>query len=806
MIVAEQRGDVRARHFFLNEQHELALREGTSFGRSPNFAPIDWSAHASRLFATFSSAVQPPERTPDPAVANHRFIVAAPSSLEKVSSSRAAQATGGRLPFQPQFAGDQAALLNKLGLDLVSVKDGDAIVHVPATRLPQLQAKLNELQHAGRRDRDRWINVAEFRPVPWSDRISEKWLGSLPAESAVDAHLRFFPVLPRVDAERALEAIRGHLEGEERLVRVGRDFSGRYWCAARLTKRSMARIAKKFPSIQSIHPPLFTDLAAIARSSRARPALATRAAQAPDVSALPTVAMLDAGVPEDHAALRPFVRGRYRDPILGGQLQTQGHHGCNVASVIVFGRVPDAPSNEDDLPAGSCRVFDMLGTWGFAVRSVGGGQVVGAPARIPDEVMERAIQGVLGTNADIRVFNLSLHGQPLDQLDQKDREEKLIHLQNLDNLAFTSDVLLVIAAGNSPPGVVPDPAYPRHIDHGDWKLGVLATSFNGVVVGALVDPLIEGGVVTQEGAPSPFTRIGPGMLRAPVPSFGAPGGDMHDHEEGRRGRGVWCVNADNGWEDGAGTSLSAPFVAREAAFLFRDLATYCPDGPPFAATVRALLTVFATRNTFTGALEKLAARTLGDGAPSSELLRRARPDRALFIWQTILTEPTAVARVQLPVPRTWRTAAAAPRLRLVVGWLTPVSAAASEKWACRNVSAQVKTSADDDAPNLQGSRKIRGAYPVSDRVFDIGDAELARQKADPSSETWVLEISYEELAPPPAGTDFTRQQKVGLAIELYDEGEAPVSPQAALQRLNITATMNRLAVIQVPLEVPITVR
>ena len=125
----------------------------------------------------------------------------------------------------------------------------------------------------------------------------------------------------------------------ERLIRAGRDFSGRYFCVARLGKKTLARIARAFPSIQSIHPPLSTPLAA-QTARRASQFVRSSAPHAiPDVAALPTVGVLDSGIPESHASLAPYVRGRYLDPDLGSELQPQGHHACCVASALVFGRL-----------------------------------------------------------------------------------------------------------------------------------------------------------------------------------------------------------------------------------------------------------------------------------------------------------------------------------------------------------------------------------------------------------------------------------------------------------------------------------
>jgi hypothetical protein len=782
------------RHFYLNEAHELASLQPEGGGRAPQFADVDWAGHANHLRSSWARAAAVAERSPDPAMKKHSFVGTAPASLIKVSKSKAAEAAGGRVRFRAQFGGAQANLFNKLGMDLLDVDAaGNATVHVAAPRLPQLQAKLQDLFNAPRREQARWLHIAEFFPVGWTRRVDPAWLDVLDSDAPADVHLRFHALLQRGEVLEVLEAIGGELVSGERLLRTGRDFSGRHWCIAKALPQTIRALAERFPSLQSIHPRLSTAVAAERRGQRA-PAPTPPPAPAVDVSSLPTVAMFDTGVPAQHPVLRQFVRGRYVDPALSAELAPTGHHGSHVASAIVFGhtRAPVGAAPES-MPPPTCRVFDVLGGWTYK------------RAEVPDELWDQAIDAVIGQNPDIRVFNLSLGGPRLNTLRDKEREEKLRYLQDLDNHAFARDLLLVIAAGNSPPGLTPANRYPAHLDDPAWGLGVLASTFNGLVVGAHVDPVVPTGVARRTGAPSPFTLVGPGQHRAPVPGFSAPGGDATQNYRPAPGSGVWVYNADGQFEDSAGTSLAAPLVAREAAFALRDLAPYCADGPPFAATVRAWLTLIADRPRFDGALEKLAARTVGGGFPDSERIRVPHPERAVFVWQTVLESAGTAARVSFPVPREWLNQATAPTLRLVVAWLTPVNASLTDTWACRRVEAQLRTTTDAAAPALRRGPGAIGAYPIIDSTVDVSLSRLEANGQAPTGDLWSLTVSYKDLGPPPAGVEFAPQQRVGVAMELFDAGEAPVSPQAAVQAAPVPQ-MNRLPVLQAPARVPITTR
>jgi hypothetical protein len=75
-----------------------------------------------------------------------------------------------------------------------------------------------------------------------------------------------------------------------------------------------------------------------------------------------------------------------------------------------------------------------------------------------------------------------------------------------------------------------------------------------------------------------------------------------------------------------------------------------------------------------------------------------------------------------------------------------------------------------------------------------------------TSDLWVLELSYEQIAEDFPGIEFSPQQRVAFAAELFDSGEEPVSPQAAVQNLTIASSMQRLSVPAARLRTPIILR
>jgi hypothetical protein len=416
------------------------------------------------------------------------------------------------------------------------------------------------------------------------------------------------------------------------------------------------------------------------------------------------------------------------------------------------------------------------------------------------------MEAVVGAYPDVRVFNCSFSSHDsLVLCEPVDRRERLITMRDLDNFIFARDVFVVVAAGNSPLGVPPATPYPEHLQDPAWQLGSWAMGFNTLTCGAFVGRLSPEGIAKTIGWPSPFTRIGPGVADAPIPEFSAPGGDSTLQYSYAPGSGVWVISADGLWEDSCGTSLAAPLLAREAALSLSFLQGICsPGARPFAVTVKAFLALTAKSPSLPRRLKALAERTLGRGVASADRFYRPLPGSAVYVWQGVLETTKDMARVQLPVPKEWLQSASEPRLRLVWAWDPPVHDAVPEFWGCRRVNLHVKPIPDGNA--LRGGSKAHQSYPLIDRVFDIGLARLAEAKLTPLDDVWVIELSYEEIADYYPGLEFSPQQRVAFVAELFDASETPVSPQPAVQKLPIAATMIRLGVPRTQIATPVIVK
>lgn len=705
------------RTFFLNEHHELSRGEKASGGRLPKLAPLDWHARGRKISDSLLSARETVDSSTDPLRRSRYFLATVPAPTIRKESDDSRRATDGIVEEKTDYAGEHSRIFRRLGLDLLSVDEsGLALVHAPAPQLEQLLATASGLGQEGRREQARWVAIQGFEVAPSSFRLDGRWLDTVPGKELVDAVVELQPLLTRLEVEQVVRAISEALQTEgrrERFTRTGIDFSGRHWFRGLLSRESLRAIADHFYSVQSLHPPLYTEVVAISGGRQATGRQRTsESVVAPivDPSMLPVVAVVDVGVPAGHSRLAQYRRGRYVSPDVPADIVAD--HAARVASRVVFGD-PDFSSGIVPV-GGDCSFVDV--------------NIAKDAAAIDDKALLVALQAVVATYPDVRVFNLSFgEYAPLQSHLPVERREKLILLQDLDNFIFRSDVVVVVAAGNSRPGIAPHLPYPGHIDDPAWALGSWACGFNSLKCGSYVGRISSAaGLVKNVGWPSPFTRIGPGLCGSNVPEFSANGGNCTEEFGFAPGLGVWACDASGRWEDYLGTSLAAPLLAREAAFAFAELQGRCEQGArPFGATVKAFLTLTAKppESPVGRSIGSLIERTLGRGTGTSERLREPLHSSAVLVWQGVLEGPEDMARIQIPVPSAWLAEASRPLLRLVAAWEVPVNEAVEHTWACRRIEVRLRREPTSKALMPQG--RVHGSYPLLDRRYRLRDDEDA---------------------------------------------------------------------------------
>lgn len=461
-------------------------------------------------------------------------------------------------------------------------------------------------------------------------------------------------------------------------------------------------------------------------------------------------------------------------------------HGTFVTSRVVFGD----PSNPLAVaPEAECRFVDVV--------------VAQGPQLIDDKIVVNAIEIVSANFPDARAFNLSFGDYvAINKRPTVERTQRLFLTQDLDNLIFARDIIVVVAAGNSQPGVLPTTPYPDHWQDASWGVGHWAVGFNTLKCGSFIrEWSLLGGIADVPFAPSPFCKVGPGLADAPVPDFAAHGGNCAANYRHAPGLGVWGITSGGLWEDRCGTSYAAPILARDCAIALQVLQAVCPSGSqPFAITVKALLALTAERVDLPNRLKALAERTLGFGQASRTRLTTADQATALFVWQGVLNHKSDIARVVVVIPRAWLEEADDPVCDVAVAWDTPVNAAFPNMYGCRRVDFKLKPNPDADA--VRGSRGAHGNYPLRVRTYGL---KKVLEGGVVEDDLWMVELSYEEMCDYPPTQTFTPEQRVAFSLRLRDRANG-ASPQAAVQSNAIAATMTRLSAAAVPVQVPVMVK
>lgn len=781
-------GRVIPRTFYLNEQHELARAEKEGGGRIHNYVDINWANKGHVISRSLQRAKRQIQESPDPTKENHYFLLAAPvEELAKASKDKR-KAVDGKVFEHTDFAEKHSRVFRRLGLDLLNVvEDGSAVVHMKPEVMEQLSNTAQSLPELGARERERWATIDRFGMIPSKFRIDSEWHRALHAKKTTDAVIEFQPLLSRSEIDSLVRAIVAGLLRDlgEAISGTGMDFSGRQWVRGKITPESLTKISQTFFSVQSLHSPLIS--LAAGRSPVNLRGRGTADVEV-DTSSLPVIGVVDRGVPADHAILARYRRGTYVAPT--SNATAVDSHACFVSSRVVFGDPDYSAGPPNRTPPGTARFYDIN------VSGIGRGE-------IEDKSVFPALQAIVATAPDVRVFNMSFDARPLDMLEPVKRSEELNLVQDLDNFIFQNDIVVVIAAGNSRPGLIPSIPYPRHFNEPEWKLGPWARSFNSLTCGSYVERLSPGGLVSEAGWPSPFCRAGPGLCDSPKPDFSANGGNGNSQYQPAPGLGVWGLSPAAAWEDNCGTSFATPLLAREAAFALQRLQRVCEAGAqPFAVTAKAFLALTAAPPVDHPAVRDLAEVTLGRGTASAHRLNAPSAETGVMIWQGVLEDDKDIARIQIPIPHDWLNDADDPGLRLIVAWDPPVNAAVKRLWTTRNVSATLRMRLDVPAHHTS-KVKSHGSYPMLERIFHLRKFPTGYNV---EGHTWIIEIAYDQTAEYHPAMAFPSQQRVAFAAELLDNGPKKLSPQLGLQSIAATHTMTRLTIPTVSARMPVVLR
>ena len=767
----------KPKNYFLNERHELSVEEKEGGGRQVKYLGIDWQQKAKNLQGSLERVTHRATHSRDPLSKRRYYLIADPSA-KLVKASTAKDAIHGQKLEAVVFSGEQSKLFGRIGLDLIEVlSTGVATVHATPERMAQLISKTGQLAQLGLREQARFVAFESFEWLSGKWKFDHEWLDEI-GKKTVEGYIKLQPMITELEADSVIRELDRFFREQSAvsLLGKGRSYMGRFFLRVKVNAQVIKKIADEFTSVQAIHPPIlaFTESLPpeIMSTGSTPPPRRTR-----DPKTLPCVAVVDTAVPQEHNWLKPYRRGIVTG--LNCSNTENDHHGSMVATRVVFGDVDF--SNSASPPPATCRFLEVR---------VGTGQ----PRDINAEGVSSALAAAISAAPDVRVFNLSFDGrQRLEDLPAKQRAETLKHIEEIENFAFDQDVLLVIAAGNAQPGVIPTQGYPLHFDDPNWELHSYPRAFNALTCGGVISKLNAGGLASEIDAPSPFTRVGPGFAGSPKPDLCDTAGNCNADYRQLPGAGVWGYSTLGETIEDFGTSFAAPLLARQAAFTFEELRTKCPgDSQPFACAVKAVLALTADdiAKRLNDPLKPLAKRTIGFGRATVGSFKHPIDQRARFVWQGVIAHEEDIVRVQLPIPLAWLNEAVSPQIQICVAWDTPVCAAAESQWACREVEIKIRPGPDAKALySLRGDPRTPG-YPLFKRTWKL---EKAREKNTLEGDLWTLEFNYLQTAAYAAGHIVPPSQRVAFAAEIWDEDETPLEPHSFIQALPIADTLIHLS-------------
>jgi hypothetical protein len=589
-----------SRHFFLNERHQLTSTEKSGGGGHPKYVGIDWAQKGRTIESSAKKVREQYATTADPIKNSHYFLVALPDKTLKKHSDAGGKSTDYDEPAD--FSTNYPMVFHRIGMDLLRLDSkGRALVHVTPERFAAIEAVAGNLLKSGTKEQERWAAISKFDLMPWTEKVDETWLKEGIGKNTGEAILELQPLLSKTEVDSVLGGIVEYLsrQKQERILGSGTDYSGRQWFRTSLTSETIKKLADSFHSIQSFHAPLSTAVqSADVLAGWSETIAGIQTVVDPNIDTLPSVAILDTGVSDNHPLLAPYFRNRYIDPQSIGTVE--GSHGTQVASKIVFGHCD--PRNQNGLLTNyRCKFADIL--------------ITKDALHVEDKAVVSALNSAVVNFRDIRVFNLSFGDHvPLESFSEQDRKEKLSQLRDLDNLIFNEDILVIVAAGNSSPGTQPNPPYPDSYRDPRWRLPAWARGFNSLVCGSFVDELRANGATKTKGLPSPFSRVGPGVSDAPVPNFAEHGGDTDGNYQ--HGYGVAVCDRNGRWRETCGTSYAAPMLARKSAHAFKELERFCHGTTrPYSALIKAFMALSAgvPDAARQSNIKSLAEKTLGRG-------------------------------------------------------------------------------------------------------------------------------------------------------------------------------------------------
>lgn len=489
----------------------------------------------------------------------------------------------------------------------------------------------------------------------------------------------------------------------------------------------------------------------------------------------PAICVIDSGIQEghvllsaamDHATSHCFLPGF--DAAAVADEVAPGGHGTRVAGAVLYG---------EDVPTEGA---PQLPFWIQNARVLNAQNAM--PVELfPPEALRKAVQRFNDGPRATRIFNHSINARGYCRTRYMSS-----WAAEIDQLSHDRDVLIVQSAGNLPlQGIAPllgiadhlnaGRAYPQYLGESSARIANPGQSLQALTVGSVAYDAAETGAwrsfAMHTGAPSAFSRTGPGIWNVIKPEVVEYGGDAvhaaaapEDVQVGGRVPAA-CPNlvrstlhapgpaADR---DDAGTSYAAPKVARiaaqiqqllpaEPALLYRALLVQSAQWPEWAENILTRLrnpppeTTQAQKRQWLSEASN-AFRCLGYGIPDAHRATANTDHRTTLITNGATEIRAGACHVyQVPIPAALRQQADEFDIRIDV----TLSYVAQPRRTRRNLRRYLSTWVDWKASKLgEGLQdfRVRAMKKVAPNEVPLPGSTLPWVLHEKSQDGWIKDF------------------------------------------------------------------
>ena len=397
----------------------------------------------------------------------------------------------------------------------------------------------------------------------------------------------------------------------------------------------------------------------------------------------PLVGIIDSGTDPNNPHLQAWVESRYEAAV--PRSMQNNEHGSFVAGLLAHARLLN--NGNPAFPDCPCKIVDVV--------------ALDRKERIDEYDLRNVIDDALERFPNVPVWNLSLSME--GRTCENERFSRLGKF--LDSRSQSRHVQFVNAAGNyADAGLRPWP--PPKMTGDDDRICPPADAVRSITVGSVTHKHDMNSVVTSDGAPSPFTRRGPGAAYHLKPEVSHVGGNCTANTDCVQ-TGVVSIGGNNNIAENVGTSFATPLISALAAGIWQEINVGSQVTEPTFMKAMLLHAAFV-RN---APLNEELVRYVGLGCPPDlpEILNCRQSSATMFFDVNVGVRKQMFELRPFPIPACMTsTGKLAGEIFMTLLYDPPLDRRFSVEYCRTNVTASLgivqpitdEAVTDDDAPSI----------------------------------------------------------------------------------------------------------